>query len=94
MQPELGPDDVADITKRLDRMDARSPTGAWTRKTLRLIADHPAVVSTELAKHMGMERFAFKAEVRKLKRLGLTHSLEVGYRLSPRGAAFLENSTR
>jgi len=28
--------------------------------------------------------------VRKLKELGLTESLEVGYRLSPRGRALLE----
>jgi ribosomal protein S19E (S16A) len=27
--------------------------------------------------------------VRKLKELGLTESLDVGYRLSPRGRAFL-----
>ncbi len=32
----------------------------------------------------------FKTNVRKLKALGLTESLEVGYRLSPRGRAFLE----
>jgi hypothetical protein len=31
----------------------------------------------------------FKADVRKLKELGLTESLEVGYRLSPRGRAVL-----
>jgi hypothetical protein len=33
---------------------------------------------------------AFKRDVRRLKELGLTESLEVGYRLSPRGRAFLE----
>ena len=31
----------------------------------------------------------FKLDVRKLKRLGLTVSLEVGYELSPRGRAYL-----
>ena len=36
-----------------------------------------------------MERAWFKGNVRKLKALGLTESLEVGYRLSPRGAVFL-----
>jgi hypothetical protein len=92
-QSELSEDDVADISRRLDRMDERSPTGAWTRRTLELIADHPAVVSTELAKQIGMERFAFKANVRKLKRLGLTHSLEVGYQLSPRGRAYKSSAT-
>jgi hypothetical protein len=38
---------------------------------------------------VGRERPAFKTDVRKLKRLGLTISLDVGYRLSPRGEAFL-----
>jgi hypothetical protein len=33
---------------------------------------------------------SFKRDVRKLKELGLTESLEVGYRLSPRGAALLD----
>jgi hypothetical protein len=33
---------------------------------------------------------ALKTDVRKLKALGLTLSLEVGYELSPRGRAFLE----
>ena len=31
---------------------------------------------------------------RKLKRLGLTQSFEVGYEVSPRGLAFLERSKR
>jgi hypothetical protein len=55
--------------------------------TLKLIGERPATVSTELAKALGAERFAFKQDVRKLKELGLTESLEVGYRLSPRGEA-------
>jgi ribosomal protein S19E (S16A) len=38
----------------------------------------------------GRERHPFKTDVRKLKELGLTESLEVGYRLSPRGQALLE----
>jgi len=56
---------------------------------LKLIGERPATVSTELAKALGAERFAFKQDVRKLKELGLTESLEVGYRLSPRGEAAL-----
>lgn len=35
------------------------------------------------------EKLAFKADVRKLKELGLTESLDVGYRLSARGEAAL-----
>ncbi|MEJ7721115.1 MAG: hypothetical protein WKF58_12005 [Ilumatobacteraceae bacterium] len=35
------------------------------------------------------ETAPFKLDVRKLKNLGLTHSLAVGYELSPRGRAYL-----
>ncbi len=88
-QADLTADDVKDITQRLARLDARSPTGSWTVIVLELIGRRPEIVSTELAAEFGMERFAFKKLVYKLKRLGLTHSLERGYRLSPRGAAYL-----
>ena len=36
-----------------------------------------------------LDKVKFKNNVRRLKALGLTESLEVGYRLSPRGAALL-----
>ena len=50
-----------------------------------LIAERPAVRAGDLADQLGRERLAFKADVRKLKALGLTESLDVGYR--PRRAA-------
>ena len=56
---------------------------------LRLIADRPGVRAGDLAESLGRERLAFKADVRKLKSLGLTESLDVGYRLSPRGEAWI-----
>lgn len=81
---------IADLRARLGRMDARCPTGPWAMETLRLLAVHPGVVSTELATRVGQDRFVFKANVRKLKELGLTESLAVGYRLSPRGRRLLD----
>jgi hypothetical protein len=76
---------VEQVNEKLDRLDARAPNGPWTRRVLALIAERPGVVSTELAAVVGQERFAFKADVRKLKVLGLTESLEVGYRLTDLG---------
>jgi biotin operon repressor len=70
----------------LQKKLARLP---WAASILRVIAAKPAVVSTELAADLGMERLAFKQKVRRLKELGLTESLETGYRLSPRGTAVL-----
>lgn len=55
-----------------------------------LIRDRPGVRAADLAAAAGRETLPFKRDVRKLKELGLTESLEVGYRLSPRGAALLE----
>ena len=43
----------------------------------------------ELADRSGYEKEWLKLNVRKLKNLGLTESLHPGYRLSPRGAAYL-----
>ena len=88
-QATLDDGTVAEITGRLDRLDRAASDGAWTRATLAAIAERPGVVSTTLAEQLGRERAAFKLDVRKLKALGLTESLEVGYRLSPRGAAFM-----
>jgi hypothetical protein len=84
---DLSTDEVADLRARLDRFDRRSPDGAWTRKTLLLIEKYPGVVSAALARHAEQERPLFKLNVRKLKELGLTESLDIGYRLSPRGEA-------
>ena len=57
-----------------------------------LIADHPGVRAADLAARLQRETLPFKADVRKLKELGLTESLDVGYRLSPRGRAFLDRA--
>ncbi|WP_112272610.1 hypothetical protein [Lentzea terrae] len=58
---------------------------------LRLIAANPGVRAADLAAAVGREKLPFKADVRKLKAKGLTESLEVGYRLSPRGEAYLRS---
>ena len=81
---------VAEITTRLDRLDRASTSGPWTRAVLRAIAERPAVRAGDLAASFGRETQPFKLDVRKLKALGLTISLDVGYRLSDRGRAYLD----
>jgi hypothetical protein len=78
-----------ELATRLDRLDRASPTGAWTRQVLELVAANPARRAPDLAAMLGRETQPFKCDVRKLKELGLTESLEVGYRISPRGRALL-----
>lgn len=89
---ELTPDDVAELEKRLARLDSASKHGPWTTTTLDAIAAHPGRRAAHLAATFGRDTPSFKLDVRKLKNLGLTISLDVGYRLSPRGEAFLRNS--
>lgn len=79
---------TAEITARLERLDRASRRGPWTAAVLELIAANPGVRAPDLAARMGLETLPFKRDVRKLKELGLTESLDVGYRLSPRGRAF------
>ncbi len=71
-------------------MGAKSKDGPWAMRVLSLIEQRPGVLAARLAKSLGMETSLFKPRVRQLKELGLTESLEVGYRLSPRGRAFLD----
>ena len=78
------------ILRRLQRVDSRSGFGPWTRPVLELISSRPAVRAGDLAEVLGQDRADFKINVRKLKALGLTESLAVGYRLSARGEAVLE----
>jgi hypothetical protein len=90
---DLTTDEWDRITERLARLDRASPRGPWTRQILAAIAERPAVRAGDLAEAMGRDTPSFKRDVRKLKEMGLTESLEVGYRLSPRGEAFLSRTS-
>jgi hypothetical protein len=87
-QAEMSEEDRAAVDRRLDRMDA-ARGAPWTRQVLALIAERPGVRAPDLAASLGRETQPFKIDVRKLKELGLTHSLAVGYEISPRGRAYL-----
>lgn len=83
--------ELEQVALRLQRMDKRSKDGEWTLAVLESIDSSPAVRAGDLASELGQERLPFKQRVRRLKELGLTESLEVGYRLSPRGRAVLRH---
>lgn len=91
LDDRLTADDVAAIRARLAKLDRDAP---WTQATLKLIAKHPRVAASQLAAKLGRETLPFKVDVRKLKKLGLTQSFEVGYELSPRGRAYVAASPR
>jgi hypothetical protein len=83
----LSESDLRQLQARLAQLDR---TRRWTMSTLLAIKERPATRAADLAAALAWPDLAeFKLHVRKLKGLGLTLSLEVGYRLSPRGEAFL-----
>jgi hypothetical protein len=83
-------DEMVELARRLERLDVASTHGPWTWQTLALIADKPGVRAEDLAASVDREKMPFKLDVRKLKEMGLTESLRVGYRLSARGESLLE----
>lgn len=83
LDEQLTREDVAAIREKLAQL------GAWSRKTLLLIEKHPRIAASKLAAKVSRETVPFKADVVKLKKLGLTQSFEVGYELSPRCRAYL-----
>ncbi len=87
---ELPDDERTTLQAKLARLDVSSRHGPWVRPTLELVRANPGMYSGDLADQLGFERLWLKAQIRKLKALGLTESLEVGYRLSPRGEALLQ----
>jgi hypothetical protein len=78
-------EELAVLRARLTRM------GPWTYDVLASIAERPGVRAEDLAASFGREKHPFKLDVRKLKELGLTESLRIGYRLSPRGEAVMRS---
>jgi hypothetical protein len=86
--PEL--DDLQDLQLRLERMDSRSRSTAWTKNVLSIIKAQPNVRAGDLCELVNQPMKKFKLNVRKLKGLGLIESLPVGYRLSPRGETLLD----
>ncbi|SJN12049.1 Mlr6918 protein [Leucobacter sp. 7(1)] len=86
---EVAADERAGITRALDRLDARSSHGPWTREVLRLIRQHPGMRAAEIARILDRDKNAVKIDIRKLKNLGLTRSLTTGYEISDRGHVYL-----
>ncbi|MEO1218414.1 MAG: hypothetical protein AAFY45_33090 [Bacteroidota bacterium] len=88
-QAEFSYEEFIELKTKLEKMDARSKSGPWTLVILRAIHKNPELRAADLAQLTGREKDWLKPNIRKLKNLGLTISLEVGYRISNRGEAFL-----
>lgn len=88
LDDDLTTDELKSLASKLDAMDARGRE-PWTALAMGLIGRFPGRPARELADKAGQEKLPFKVRIRKLKALGLTESLEIGYRLSPRGRKVL-----
>jgi DNA-binding transcriptional ArsR family regulator len=85
----IGEDELAALRDSLGRFDARSRSGAWTLRALRLVGAREAITAAEIAAGLDLDKPTVKRRLRQLKELGLTESLPSGYRLSPRGRSLL-----
>ena len=81
---ELSEAEWEKLRLRFDRWEKAAP--GHHRSILDLIGSRPGIAAAALAETLGVDKQKFKRDVRALKELGLTESLDTGYRLSPRGA--------
>ncbi len=86
---EISEEEFSKIKNKLERMDSSGPIKGWTLKVLNSIKDHPEKRAGDLAEDLGYDKMWLKPSIRKLKGMGLTISLPVGYKLSPRGKEVL-----
>lgn len=86
---ELSKQEIGGIEASLARLDRASRRGPWTAAVLTAVADNHGCRAAELAELLGRDKDSLKLDVRKLKNLGLTRSLNIGYEISPRGDAYL-----
>jgi hypothetical protein len=88
-EAQLNDADVRELQRRLARLDSAAGR-PWTLATLEAIEAQPGRRAGDLYVPLGWSELRdFKLHVRHLKGLGLTLSLLVGYRLSPRGESLL-----
>lgn len=87
-QDDLSAKDIAVVLDELAGMDARAQV-PWTGPVLRMIGERDGRLAAEIAEALAIEKLRLKRLIRQLKELGLTESLQQGYRLSPRGRVVL-----
>jgi hypothetical protein len=86
---ELSDEDLDALVAKVRLMETRGNRGDWATRALTLIEQWPCRRAPELAELENLETVVFKTSVRRLKELGLTESMRVGYQLSPLGTQLL-----
>ncbi|UIJ71289.1 ASCH domain-containing protein [Aurantimonas sp. HBX-1] len=85
----LSAEEAGLLAKSFDRWDRANSAPNYHRRILDAIAATPEVSAAALARSLAVDKVKLKRDIRKLKEFGLTKSMSVGYRLSPRGEALL-----
>jgi hypothetical protein len=86
---ELSESELEALVAKVRAMEVKSNRTNWATRTLLLIEAWPCRRAPELAELENLETVVFKTSVRRLKELGLTESMRVGYQLSPLGIQVL-----
>jgi len=89
---DLDANDIERIRLALNELDRRSLSPPWTYRVLHVVWAHPGAAAVDLARMLGVDPLVLKRRLRRLKALGLTLSLAVGYQLTRRGQRFLDGS--
>lgn len=93
-QDSFSEEDLSTVREALERLDKYSKSGPWTKGILEAIKANPGLRAADLAVKTGKEKDWLKLNIRKLKNLGLTISLDPGYKISPRGERFLQQQRK
>ena len=86
--------ELEELEEKLARLDRGSKYGPWTYEVLKIISVNPGQRAQDLADELKVEKDWLKVNIRKLKNLGLTISLETGYEISPRGLFLMEKLSK
>lgn len=90
----ISPNELDALRQKLTKLNQSGPLENWTSVVLNEIRKHPGKRAQDIADSLGVEKDWLKPNIRKLKNLGLTISLETGYKLSPRGEMVFEKLKR
>jgi hypothetical protein len=90
----LSSEELLKLNQKIVRFNNSKIYPGWATKVLKTIQQNPGESAASISEAVGYEKDWLKPSIRKLKELGLTINLEIGYSISPRGNAYLQEKNR